>query len=81
MTLMSYANFEEKLTLGSKNKHEEFGGFWCKQWQVQKFALWFPTFVFSYPTFVISHDTKEWSKLWRKTDFLFENGYEELGEF
>ena len=35
MTLMSYAKFEEKLTLGSKNKHQESGGFWYKQWQVQ----------------------------------------------
>ena len=40
MKLESAAMFEEKLTLGFQKWHEEFGEFWCEQWQVWKFWLW-----------------------------------------
>ena len=30
---------------------------------------------------ITSYDTEEWSKLWRKTEFLFEKWHEEFGEF
>ena len=30
---------------------------------------------------MISHETKEWPKLWKKTDFLFEKFHEDFGEF
>ena len=32
MTLTNDAKFEEKPTLGSKKRHEEFGEFQCEQW-------------------------------------------------
>ena len=30
---------------------------------------------------VISHDTKEWCKVWRKTDLWFGKWHEEYGKF
>ena len=44
MTLMSYANFEEKLTSGLK-KDEKFGKFSPKHLKVSKLKLWWDPFV------------------------------------
>ena len=68
--------------------HKEFGEFQWEQWKVWKTAL-FDVLLFSiaYKVFqlkkcrrIISHDTEKRSKLWRKTDFLFEKWHEEFGE-
>ena len=51
------------------------------------FALWPDPFVQSLQRFrwesteELSHDTKEWCKVWRKTDSWFQKGHEEFGEF
>ena len=54
---------------GSKN--DEFGEFWCEQWQVWKFALWFATFVES--ILCLSHkSTDELCVTTLKNDAKFE---------
>ena len=72
MILKSDANFEEKLTLGSKNDmRKEFGEFQWEQWQVWKFAVCFATFVES--ILCLSQKTaEELSVITLKNDEKFE---------
>ena len=50
----------------------------------QKFALWYVLSSNVWPkksSRVIFHDTREWCKIWRKTDFCFQKWHEEFAKF
>ena len=87
MTLKRDAKFEEKLI--SCFKHDEnLVNFDLSNWNSQNF--YFDWFLFDtvYNVWlkkkyrgVIFHDTKEWCKTWRKTDWWFWKWHEEYGKF
>ena len=87
MALESDAKFEEKLNFGSKNDLRNLVNFNASTGKSEN--LHFDVIVFSIAykfllkkyRRIISHATEKLSKLWRKTDFLFEKWYEEFGEF
>ena len=77
---MSDAKFEVKLALGSKNDMTYLANFNMGDGKSEN--LYFDVLLLLIADKVskvqksISHDTKEWSKLWRKIHVLFENWYE-----
>ena len=88
MTLKSDAKFEEKLTLGSINDMRNLVSFNAssgKSWNLHPDVLLLPIAhkvqLEKYRR-IISHNwkmiTEKRSKLWRKTDFLFERWHEEF---
>ena len=88
MGVESDAKFEEKLALGFKNDMMNLVNFNASS--VKSENLHFDVLLLSiaYIQFqlkkrrrVISHDTEEWSKLWRKTHFLFEKWHKKFDEF
>ena len=87
MTLKVDVIFREKLTGGLKNGKNNLVNFHRRSWKSENlhyngsFCQWHKKFQLTKYRRVISHDTKDRSKLWRKTDFLFEKWHEEFGEF
>ena len=82
MTLKCDAKFEEKLTLGSKNDMRNLVNFNVSSGKSENLHFDVPLLSIAYKVSarIISHDTEKRSKLWRKTDFLFEKWHEEFGE-
>ena len=87
MTLKGDAIFKEKLTDGLKNDIRNLVSF---DWSGRKsenlhfdelLLLMVYNIQLKKHRSIISHDTEGLSKLWRKTDFLFEKWNEEFGEF
>ena len=79
MTLKSDAKSEEKLTLGSKDDMRNLVNF--NSWGGKSGNLHFDVlFLPMLQRWIISHDTEKRSKVWQKTDFLFEKWHEEFGE-
>ena len=83
MTLKNDEKSEEKLTC-----HKEFEEFWLKYLKFSKIYTLMGYFWPKYIMFdlkkykgVIFHDTREWYKIWRKTDLWFLKWYEEFGKF
>ena len=71
LTLKSDAKFEEKLTLGSKDDMRNLVNF--NSWGGKSGNLHFDVlFLPMLQRWIISHDTEKRSKVWQKTDFLFE---------
>ena len=92
MTLKSDAKFEEKLTLGSKNDMRNLVNFNASSGKSENLHFDLLLLSIAYKVLakksaeelslmtvkVISH---EWSKLWIKTQFLFEKWHEKFDEF
>ena len=71
-----------------QNWHHEFDEFWLKHSKVSKNYTLMGCFSPKYIMFelkkyrvVIFHDTREWCKIWRKTDLWFGKWHEEFGKF
>ena len=65
---------------------EEFGEFWSEHSKVSKICILIGYCCVKYITLdlkkyrdVVLHDTKEWFKIWRKTDLSFGKWYDEFG--
>ena len=79
-------HFEEKLTLDPKNDIRNLVNFnACNgkpenlHFDVLLLSIAYKVSAKKKQRNVISHDTEKRSKLWRKTDFLFEKWHEEFG--
>ena len=71
-----------------QNWHNEFDKFWLEHMKVSKIYTLMCSFWPKYVMFklkkyrgVIFHDTREWCKVWRKTDSWFGILHEEFGKF
>ena len=82
MTLKSDVKFGEKLTLDSNNDMRNLVNFNVSSGKSENLHFDVPLLSIAYKVSarIISHDTEKRSKLWRKTDFLFEKGHEEFVE-
>ena len=76
------------IDLSFQNWHKEFDEFWLEYLKVSKmYALmshfWPKYIMFELKKYrrVIFHDTREWCKIWRKTDSWFGKWHEEFGKF
>ena len=85
MTLKGNAKLEEKRTLGSeiamrnlKNFNASSGKSENLHSDVLLLSIAYKVSAKKYGR-IFSHDTKERSKVWRKTDFLFEKRHENFG--
>ena len=87
LCLKSDGKSEEKLALGSKNDMRNLVNFYASSGKSENvhfdvvllFSLGYKVSAKKYRR-IISHDTEKRSKLWTKTDFLFEIWHEEFGE-
>ena len=77
-----------EIDLSFQNWHEEFDKFWPEHSKVSKICTLMGWFWKKYIMFelkkyrgVIFYDTREWSKIWRKTDLRFRKWHEEFGNF
>ena len=79
---MSDAKLEEKLALGCKTDITNLVNFNTCSGKSENLHLGVLLLSIAYKVSakecnrVISHDTEEWSKIWRKTHFLFEKWHE-----
>ena len=80
-------SLKKRLTFALKNNMRNLVNFHatsCKsenlQFDVLLLSIAFKVQITNYRR-MISHYTEEWSKLWRKADFLFENGRKRFSEF
>ena len=71
-----------------QNWHKKFDEFWLEHWKVSKVCTLMDCFWPKYIIFqikeyrgVIFHDTREWCKIWRKTDSSFQKWHEKFGRF
>ena len=69
-------------------KRQDFGEFWPEHWNVSETCTLIGSFCAKYITFglktysgVIFYNTKEWFKVWRKTDLCFGKWHQEFGKF
>ena len=76
------------IDLSFQNWHEEFDEFWLEYTEVSNVCTLIGSFWPRHIMFelkmskgVIFHDTEEWWKIWRRTDFWFGNCQEEFGRF
>ena len=87
MTLKSDAKFEEQPTLSSKNDMRNLLNLNASSGKSENFhfdVLLLSKCIMFEPKkyrWVLCHNTEEWSKPWRKTNFLFEKWHEKFGEF
>ena len=82
MRMKNNAKFEEEFTWHLKNK------FWSEHLKVSKSFTLMGSFLVKFILLelrkyrgVIFHDTEEWYKIWRKTDFSFGKWHEEFDKF
>ena len=87
MRLKSDVKFEETLILWFQKWHEELGELSLEHSKSEKLHFDMQLLSIAYKVSakkkyrrIISHDTEKRSKLWRKTDFLFEKWHEEFSE-
>ena len=71
-----------------QNWHKEFDKFWLEHLKMSKIytltgCFWSKYVIFQLKKYrgVIFHDTREWCKIWRKTDLWFGKWHEEFGKF
>ena len=88
MRVESDTKFEEKLALGFKNDMTNLVNFNASigksenlHFDVLLLSIAYIKFQLKKCRRVISHDTEEWSKLWRKTHFLFEKWHKKFDVF
>ena len=88
MTMKNDANFEEELTCRFKIDMGNLMNFLiqalkCLENFHFKGFFWTKYILFELKQYrgVIFHDTKEWCKIWGKTDLLFEKWHKKFGEF
>ena len=69
-------------------KWQKFGEFWPEHWKVSNICTFIGSYYAKYLMFnlkkyrrVIFHDTKEWCKIWRKTELWFDKWHEKFGKF
>ena len=70
-----------------QNWYSEFDKFWLEHLKVSKIytligCFWLKYIMFELKKYrgVIFHDTREWCKIWRKTDLWFRKWHEEFGK-
>ena len=75
------------IDLSFQNWHEKYYKFWLQALECLKSctlmgSLWPKFIIFELKRYreVIIYDTKEWYKIWRKTDLWFEKWHEEFGK-
>ena len=81
------------IDLSFQNWHKQFDEFWFEHWKVSKIYILMGCFSLKYIMFelkryrgVIFHDSREWCKIWRKSDLemtwriwqIFNRGHESL---
>ena len=88
MKLKSHVKFEKKIGLWFGKWYEEFNKFSPEHLKISKICTLMSCFWPKYIMFelkkyrgVIFHDTREWCKIWRKTDLWFGKWHEEFGKF
>ena len=71
-----------------QNWHKQFDEFWPEHSKISKICTLMGCFWPKYIMFelkkyrgVIFHDTREWSKIWRKSDLWFGKWHEQIGKF
>ena len=83
MTLKGDAKFKEKL-IGLRNDIRNLVNFYGNGRKSKNFPFDWLLLSIAYKVSakkVKKGDTEVWSKLWRKTNFLFEKWHDEFGEF
>ena len=71
-----------------QNWHKEFHKFWLKHWKVSKISSLMGCFWPMYIMFELKkyrrftfHVTREWCKIWKKSDLWFGKWHDEFGKF